>query len=44
MMMMCDGRERSPDELRDLLGRAGLRVTRILHTPVFLGLVEAERA
>lgn len=45
MMMLCPGgRERSVDELRDLLAACGLRMTRVVHTPVFMGLVEAERA
>jgi C-methyltransferase len=42
MMMLCDGgRERSSEEMRDLLARAGLRVTRIVHTAVFIAVVEA---
>jgi len=36
------GRERTPEEYRDLLGKAGLRLTRIVPTASPVSVIEAE--
>jgi len=42
MMAATPGRERSASEFADLLGRAGLQVSRILPTPTTLSIIEAD--
>ncbi|KUL38505.1 SAM-dependent methyltransferase [Streptomyces sp. NRRL F-4489] len=44
MMTLVTGKERGPKELDDLFARSGLRRTRILPTPTFASIVEAEAA
>lgn len=41
MMVLCDGRERTEAEYRDLLTGAGFQLTRVISTPGPTGLVEA---
>jgi len=42
MMVLLDGRERTEPEFRDLFSRSGLKLTRIVPTPVSLSILEAE--
>jgi hypothetical protein len=42
MLAVPGGRERTPDEYRDLLAKAGLRLTRIVPTPSPVSIIEAE--
>ncbi|MDY3553472.1 methyltransferase [Gemmata sp. JC717] len=42
MMVVCDGKERTEQEYRELLARAGFRLTRIVPTEGPHGLIEAE--
>jgi hypothetical protein len=42
MLTVPGGRERTPDEYRDLLAKAGLRLTRIVPTPSPVSIIEAE--
>jgi hypothetical protein len=44
LMVQLKGRERTEDEFRDLYKRAGLKLTRIVHNPSMLSIVEGERA
>jgi hypothetical protein len=44
MLVMLDGRERTPEQYAALLDRAGLRVSRFLPTPSPIGIVEATLA
>jgi O-methyltransferase domain len=44
MMIQLKGRERTAGEFRDLYQRAGLKLTRIVHNPSILSIVEGERA
>ena len=44
MMIQLKGRERTADEFRHLYQRAGLKLTRIVHNPSILSIVEGERA
>ncbi len=41
MMVFAEGRERTEQEFAALLGKAGLRLTRIAMTPSALSIVEA---
>jgi hypothetical protein len=43
LMIQLKGRERTEDEFRDLYRRAGLKLTRIVHNPSMLSIVEGER-
>ena len=44
MLVMTGGRERTETEYRALLGRAGLKLTRIIPTKTEMSLIEAKRA
>ena len=44
MMILLGGRERTEADFRELFGRAGLKMTRIIATPSLLSIVEGERA
>ena len=44
MMIQLKGRERTEGEFRDLYKRAGLKLTRIVHNPSVLSIVEGVRA
>jgi hypothetical protein len=41
MLVMVGGQERTETEYRELVGSAGLRVTRIIPTPAAMSLIEA---
>ncbi|WP_095990213.1 methyltransferase [Cystobacter fuscus] len=44
MMMSLPGRERTEEEFRQLFAQAGLRLTRVIHTPAALSIAEAVAA
>jgi hypothetical protein len=44
MMMMPGGKERTEEEYRELLGRAGLKLTRVIPNASPLSILEAEKA
>jgi len=44
MMTVFEGRERTEDEFRDLLGEAGLKLTRVIPTPSALSIIECVRS
>ena len=44
MLVMTGGRERTEGEYWARLGRAGLRLTRIIPTPTEMSWIEAQRA
>ena len=41
MLLMPGGRERTEAEFRDLLGKAGFKVTRVMPTPAMVAVIEA---
>ena len=43
MLVMTGGRERTEDEYRALLAAAGFELTRVIVTPLELGVLEASR-
>jgi hypothetical protein len=41
MLLMPGGRERTEAEFRDLLGKAGFKITRVIPTPAMVAVIEA---
>ena len=44
MLLLANGRERTAAEYRDLLGQAGLRMTRVVQTASPFSVIEARTA